>query len=124
MKLTTYKRLLVFVVSLWIINVPAILITGNDIIEISLMIILLSGLFFLFNAVFDIFNVTPGRSYLLLYTSLTIVKIILVILLAWLFLHPASENIKSEAMFFLFNYFALFVYDIFFRTRYLNKNIH
>jgi hypothetical protein len=27
-------------------------------------------------------------------------------------------------MFFLFNYFALFVYDIFFRTRYLNKNIH
>ncbi|NPA36691.1 MAG: hypothetical protein GXO47_07560 [Chlorobi bacterium] len=117
-----YIKPVVFAVALWILNVLIAYYTGNDIEKISLMVFLLSGLFFLFNVVFSGLSVRRGKTYLLYYVVLSVVKIIIVLWLAWYFLFFNRSSSKAEALFFLFDYFLLFIFDVQMRIRTLNKN--
>lgn len=80
-------------------------------------VFVIAGLFYI-----KIKNKT-GSTFLLRYSLLFILKFTAALGGAFLFLSPDDENIKSKALFFLFSYFILLMFDISTKVGDLNKKL-
>ena len=80
------------------------------------MIAFLWVLFLFFGIFYRKIN-DKGEKFILWYLGLTGLKFVVAIVGAFIFLESGSEQVKHEALFYLFDYFILLMFDSFLKVK-------
>ncbi len=111
-----FKIFSAIVFVLWGINLLVAYKLKVDSDKVSLMIAFLWVLFLSFSIFYRKIK-DKGDKFILWYLGLMGLKFVLAIAGAFLFLKTGSEQVKQEALFYLFDYFILLMFDSFLKVK-------
>ncbi len=122
MKVTFFVKLSAFALLLELISFAIAYWVGIRPERVSLMVVSLFGVSVLFEFLFEFMQRQKRAGYLIKYFIFSVIKIFVILILAYLFLNPRTIENRLEALFFLFNYLAFLIYDITLKVKFINKN--
>lgn len=108
---------------LWIINVALAHLMQIGFERVGLMIVFLSVIYLLFTLIYVVISrFLEKKDYITGYVSLLSLKLMAILIAAYLLLGPDKIENRYEALFFLADYFIFLIFDITWKVKWINKN--